>query len=402
MYIVDNSNATHLDAMKKLFEGANEIFICVAFIKESGVREILDNIKKALNNGSKLTFFAGLDFYLTEPNALKTIYALSKQYRTANLYLCEERGVTFHPKLYFSIFDKKASLLIGSANLTNGGLIKNNELSIFHEVETSSEIVKEVRRFLSTVENQKGTQKASTLNISQYRKKYNLYNKRLSKAQKDAKKEISTAFQLDLTALDKYLKEYRDDENEQKEWRRKVRNYREAKKVLGKMTSANISSRKEFLDYYERLVGAAGQGSLWHSGSLFRLRNKVASKYKTFLQMAKAIQNNTEKSPIDQFGEGMKYVKKVKGLGVNVLTEILNTYSPRKCSVLNNNPISSLHYLGFEKFKAPNTFREDDYEKYNDLMKEFAKSCEFRNLSQVDHFLNYVYWKYVKRKGSVP
>lgn len=398
MYIVDNSNATHLDAVKKLFKGAKEITICVAFIKESGVSEILENLEKALVNGSKVTFFAGLDFYLTEPSALKTIYALSKQYRTANLYLCKERGATFHPKLYFSVFDKKASLLIGSANLTNGGLVKNNELSIFQEVETSSEIVREVRRFLSTVENQNGTQKASTLNISQYSKKYNLYNKRLTKAQKDAKKEISTAFQLDLTMLGKYLKEYCDDKNEQKEWRRKVRNYREAKEVLGEMTNGNISSRKEFLNYYERLVGAAGQGSLWHSGSLFRLRNKVASKYKTFLKMAKAIQNNTGKNPIDQFGEGMKYVRKVKGLGVNVLTEILNTYSPRKCSVLNNNPISSLHHLGFEKFKAPNTFKEDDYEKYNDLMKEFAKSCEFRNLSQVDHFLNYVYWKYVKRK----
>ena len=129
MYIVDNVNAIHLDAVKKLFEEAKEITVCVAFIKESGVSKILDSIEKALVNGSKVTIFAGLDLYLTEPNALKAIYALSKQYRTANLYLCEESGATFHPKLYFSVFDKKAYLLIGSANLTNGGLIKNNELS---------------------------------------------------------------------------------------------------------------------------------------------------------------------------------------------------------------------------------------------------------------------------------
>ena len=93
----------------------------------------------------------------------------------------------------------------------------------------------------------------------------------------------------------------------------------------------------------------------------------------------------------------MQFVVKVKGLGVNVLTETLNTYSPNKCAVLNKNPLGSLSHLGFENFKRQESFNASDYEDYNGFIKEFAKSCEFKNLSQVDHFLNYIYWEHVKR-----
>ena len=396
MYLVDNKDVTHGDVVNKSFIDAKEVTICVAFIKQSGFYEIRENLVLALKKGTAFTVFAGLDFYLTEPSTLRNLLELSIRYKNMNLYLCEERRATFHPKLYFSIFNNKASLLIGSANLTKGGLETNNEVSIYQEADIDSKLVMSVRRFLDSIRNQKGTQKANKLNISQYRRKCILYNKQVKKAQKNARKEISESFQLDLTKLDRYLKEYRTNDKVQTEWDEKVRNYRKAKRLLDEMTTDNVSSRKEFLTYYEQLVGAAGQKRLWDSGSLFRLRKKVANKYKTFLDMVRAIRNITASNPREQFEEGMKFVKKINGLGVNALTEILNTYVPRKCSVLNNNPISSLNYLGFEKFKPPNTFKGDDYEKYNDIMEEFAISCDFKNLSQVDHFLNYIYWKYVK------
>jgi len=42
------------------------------------------------------------------------------------------------------------------------------------------------------------------------------------------------------------------------------------------------------------------------------------------------------------------------------------------------------------------SFREEKYVEYNDLLKNVAVRCGFGDLSQVDHFMNYVYWKYVK------
>jgi len=399
MHLIDNKNLTHINALKNFFKDAKEIAICVAFVKESGLHEIRDNLLSALENGAEITIYAGLDFYLTEPKALNALYDLTMQHENISLYLCQGKNATFHPKLYFVISNDKASVIIGSANLTMGGLSKNNELSICQEISLQSGLVADIRSFLDSLLNQNGTTKADKLNISQYSKKYDVYNKQIKNAQRSVNKEISKLFQLDLHRLNKYLEEYRSDESNQKQWRRKERNYRKAREILDELADANISSRKEFLAYYEQLVGAAGQPGLWHSGSLFRLRNKVAIKYKTFIDMLRIIQNRTNSSPREQFEVGMSYVLKINGLGVNVLTEILNTYSPRKCAVLNNNPISSLNHLGFEKYKSPNTFNGLDYDKYNDLIKEFAKSCVFTNLSQVDHFLNYVYWKYVKNSN---
>jgi len=397
MIFVDNKKLTHKNILDKIFENKKNITICVAFVKMSGLKLIKKSLASALESDAEISFYVGLDFYITEPEALSYLYNLSTKYQNMRLFLCEGGEKTYHPKLYFSKSNKKASLLIGSANFTNGGLSENCEASIFCEMKIDDLICRELKIFFKKIESQKNTLKATKLNISQYAKKYNLYHKQVDKPQRKANKEISQQFQLDLTKLDKYIKEYLEDENEQDEWRKKNKKYRKAKKILDKMTAVDITSKREFLRYYEQLVGASGRDRLWHSGSLFRLKNNVAQEYKTFLSMLKTIQNIKNCSPKKQFEEGIKFVQKVKGLGVNVLTEILHTYSPNKCSVLNNNPLSSLDYLGFERFKTqPNTFNGEDYEKYNELIKEFARLCEFQNLSQVDHFLNFVYWRYAK------
>ena len=124
MNLVDNREIKHMDAIKKTFKGAKEVVICVAFIKKSGLDEIRANLVSALRKGTTLTVFAGLDLYVTEPKALSDLYELTKKYKNMNLYLCHKGGSTFHPKLYFSMFNKKASLLIGSAQLNKGGLSK--------------------------------------------------------------------------------------------------------------------------------------------------------------------------------------------------------------------------------------------------------------------------------------
>lgn len=133
MYLVDNRKITHSDAVKNSFKGAKEVVICVAFIKKSGLYEIRNSLVSALKKGATITVFAGLDFYLTEPGALINLYELSTEYTNMSLYLCHKSGSTFLPKLYFSMFNNNASLLIGSANLTMGGLANNNEISIHQE-----------------------------------------------------------------------------------------------------------------------------------------------------------------------------------------------------------------------------------------------------------------------------
>lgn len=193
------------------------------------------------------------------------------------------------------------------------------------------------------------------------------------------------------------MTEYKKDKAEQDNFKERLSNYKKAKKILDEICDNSITAEKEFIDYYEKLVGKKGQPGLWYSGRLFRQKNRVASNYKTFIKMTQEVRDNIGKSPNEVFEIGLKYVKKVKGLGINVLTEIMNTYDSKQYAVLNNNPLTSLKFFGFSEFPDPNNFKSDTYEMYNSLISEFMKICGFKSMGQVDHFLNYIYWEYAKK-----
>lgn len=114
--------------------------------------------------------------------------------------------------------------------------------------------------------------------------------------------------------------------------------------------------------------------------------------------MLKAVHNSINQKPETVFAVGIQHAVDIDGLGLNVLTEILNTYKPSKFAVLNRNPATSLAHLGFEEFKSfsKNSFTVEKYIRFNELIKEIADLCEFKELSEVDHFMNYVYWAYAK------
>lgn len=92
----------------------SEVFIAVAFFTKYQFVESL------LKGGSTVRLIVRLDFP-TDP------YALKKLLDYNNIYIRYFTSKSFHPKLY--IFQGKAAFL-GSSNLTDGGLMSNQELNI--------------------------------------------------------------------------------------------------------------------------------------------------------------------------------------------------------------------------------------------------------------------------------
>ena len=71
MRLITNQNTeTHLTEILRAIESSDEIIICVAFLKCSGLNYLIEklNIKKR-----QTIFYVGLDFYLTEPMALRQL-----------------------------------------------------------------------------------------------------------------------------------------------------------------------------------------------------------------------------------------------------------------------------------------------------------------------------------------
>lgn len=114
---------THADAVREIFDINNitKVIVSVAFVSESGVKQLE---AKLLPHAANTTIFAGIRNDITSHQGLVALHALA-----SDLYIVDtgSRSVLFHPKLYFSKGDTRARMVIGSANLTLGGLNNNIE-----------------------------------------------------------------------------------------------------------------------------------------------------------------------------------------------------------------------------------------------------------------------------------
>lgn len=114
--------------------------IAVAFLKKSGIKAIEDSLLMSLDRGAKFELIVGLDFKTTDPFAMKYFIDLRKKYKDVNFYCYGDKGknrndIVFHPKIYMFRSPKEVTSIIGSTNLTQGGLMSNFEVNtIFNEV----------------------------------------------------------------------------------------------------------------------------------------------------------------------------------------------------------------------------------------------------------------------------
>lgn len=110
--------------IKELFKQSNKISIAVAFLESSGVATIRQSIEEIKKKECSISILTGLDFGITNPEALEDMLNLDVDCRIFN-------GGNFHPKLY--IFENNggnATIIIGSSNLSKGGLSTNYEVNV--------------------------------------------------------------------------------------------------------------------------------------------------------------------------------------------------------------------------------------------------------------------------------
>lgn len=113
--------------------------IAVAFLKRSGIKTIEDSLLMSLDKGGKFEIIVGLDFKTTDPLAMKFFIDLHKKYKEVRFFCFGDKGenkndIVFHPKIYLFRNNKETVSIIGSTNLTAGGLMTNFEVNtIFNE-----------------------------------------------------------------------------------------------------------------------------------------------------------------------------------------------------------------------------------------------------------------------------
>lgn len=126
--------ATHVDAVKDLLglSSIQNALISVAFANARGV----ELLRKAVSPiGQDATVFVGIRNDVTTKQGLAALLDLK-----VKLYAIDTGGRSplFHPKLFLARSKSAAKIVIGSANLTPGGLNNNIEASLALELDLSN------------------------------------------------------------------------------------------------------------------------------------------------------------------------------------------------------------------------------------------------------------------------
>lgn len=113
--------------------------IAVAFLKYTGIKVIEESLLSSLDKGGEFEIIVGLDFKTTDPKSMLYLINLKKNYKKLKFYCYGDKksnktDVVFHPKIYLFDNGKEKTSIIGSANMTGGGLMTNFEVNtIFTE-----------------------------------------------------------------------------------------------------------------------------------------------------------------------------------------------------------------------------------------------------------------------------
>lgn len=128
--ITDNNHVDNLHEILSI-DNPKKVIFSVAFINKGGVSQISSKLK---NIGAKPTVYAGVRNGITSGQGFQDAFDLG-----CDVYAVDTgaRSVIFHPKIYFSRNDGFARLMVGSANLTVGGLRTNIESSVYMELDLS-------------------------------------------------------------------------------------------------------------------------------------------------------------------------------------------------------------------------------------------------------------------------
>ncbi len=144
----DNNEKNLLTELSAEISKSSDVKVAVAFLKFSGYDLIKENIFECLDNGGKLEFMVGLDFNTTEAKAIKALQEIESRNPMMRCYCfsnaLKDDTPVFHPKLYLLNNGSLATVIVGSSNLTGGGLKNNIEVNAIIRADIGDEVISDI------------------------------------------------------------------------------------------------------------------------------------------------------------------------------------------------------------------------------------------------------------------
>ena len=133
--VISNANQPLGNVLNDELRDAVEFLAASAFLNTAGLRIIEDKLRSILRNDGRVSIIHGADFRITDPDAIRTLVDMRLNYRNMSYLVNTDWTLThrqrFHPKLYLTTADyEHYSAIVGSSNLTLGGLRHNTEVNV--------------------------------------------------------------------------------------------------------------------------------------------------------------------------------------------------------------------------------------------------------------------------------
>lgn len=363
-------------------EDADEVMISVAYIKVAGLKKIEPYIRK----GIRFEIITGLDFGITDPRALETIRSLCYGYNMAGYVHKIGSKISFHPKMYLVRCGSKGHIIIGSANLTAGGLQTNVECSMWYSCSVSEQIWKQaVVQFREGISCQRADPLSDHI-ISEYKKFHARQKSKREALVEFPGSEINVAYdfgwlsdrfrQMDRPAFDRACREKRQ-------------NYRRARETLDAIADRKHSDAR-FRELLEDLVGRSGEPGWWHSSGMSRRKSGIFREQDKFRSLVALIRKNIDKSPAQIYDGARKIIRDIHGAGPNYIGEIMASYAPDRLANINQNPITVLRErAGADIGGYSNSYNGFEYERFLHIIHALVGELGMRDMLEVDYFLSH-------------
>jgi HKD family nuclease len=350
-------------------QNAGTVQLATAFAHRSGWQ----HFRKGISEGHALVaLLTGLEFFQTEPELLREWLDLkSKEAIRIDAKLASDKRF-FHPKVLIVTGGSQRPdfAIVGSGNLSQGGLDNNTECGVYVEDPDS---IKELQMWFAT---QFGS--ATPLTAEVIKKYEPSYKKNRERRQKLEKEQHRIA--REVTSLGDAV---------MTSWNEAVR--QAVKYFQGKQFARDYQGRRDGAARILKALKAPdfafdknGWNEFYHVGSLGQLdyrQRDGALRQKVRLQKAlrRLIAGGKNVLPLVLDHDGSLHVN---GLGLNTFSKILAAYDPKTWPVFNRRVAAALGDFGYKAPRGVGTAGR--YLAYKYAMDKFVAACNSAGCEAVD------------------
>lgn len=351
---------------------ATRIRLATAFAHMSGWEVLAQEVRRTT---ARVDLLSGLDFCQTEPNVLREWLRLSRTGRV-KAYLSRKSPPTFHPKVLIVESRNRVFAIVGSGNLSAGGLRDNIECSLYSD---SPSVTQQLNNWLDV--HIQYSEEITPSVIEEYEPKYTAAlkaRKTVRAKQEEAEARIASSTEnrrLNWTDAVKRAKRYfaskKFKQNDRRQWTSSAKKIRR----LLHYPSFNFNSNEwaEFFKVYE-----LGNLVPIYSKQLFRRRMVLQKGLRLLVNEVVPIHER-----INTLLDSRQPVA-LRGLGINLLTKILVAHRPNKWPVFNGPVGDVLKNFGYEQPRGSE--RGEKYAAFAHRMKKFMLETGAPDMIALDCF----------------